>query len=381
MPRAGTRGGLRLGVGLAVVAVAAPGASSGSGAPAPPRITQIVTGYRHTCAITSTGRVKCWGANVYGQLGNGSRRELIAVPVDVVGLTGVTAITAGAAHTCALTRSGGVKCWGDVDGHGAYASRNTSRRTPVNIPGLTTGVREIAAGGHHTCVLMSAGGVKCWGLLGQRREGSGIGYGRVPADVRGLPSGLRALSGGSAGVACVITTSGGITCWDTANGPAQGAVPGRGFTAVTIGSNPADGVPGLGSGPSHICALTSGGGVQCWGSDSRGELGNGSLTSGVRAIDAGSFYTCAVTSAGGAKCWGYGGRGQLGNGTSLQAQRTPVEVTGLGSRVVAISASGYYHTCALTSAGRVKCWGSNTAGQLGNGRTRSTSTPVDVVFR
>ena len=148
-------------------------------------------------------------------------------------------------------------------------------------------------------------------------------------------------------------------------------------------------ITAIDAGGDHTCALTAGGGVKCWGANRYGQLGDGTttdsttpvnvagLSSGVAAIDAWVEHTCALTTGGGVKCWGYNEYGQLGDGTTMDSS-TPVDVVELLSRVAAIAAGGY-HTCALTTGGGVKCWGQDDYGQLGLGTSIQSPTPVEVV--
>jgi alpha-tubulin suppressor-like RCC1 family protein len=349
---------------------------------------QVAAGSSHTCALTTTGGLKCWGFNGSGQLGDGTTTQRLT-PIDVSGLTsGVSAISTGLDHSCALSTGGAAKCWGFNGGGQLGDGSTTNSLIAVIVSGLTGGVSAIAPSSNHTCALTTGGGVKCWGLNGNGEIGDGTTTQRLtPVDVSGLTSGVSAIATGS-GYTCALTTGGAAKCWGT-NGGGQlgdGSSNGR-LTAVNV-AGLTSGVSAIATGLSHTCALSTGGGVKCWGFNFRGQLGDGTttqrltpvdvsgLTSGVSAISAGEQYTCALTTGGGVKCWGNNSSGQLGDGTTTQ-RLTPVDVSGLTGGVSAISA-GRLHTCARTTGGALKCWGANGSGAIGDGTTIQRLSPVDV---
>ena len=260
---------------------------------------------------------------------------------------------------------------------------------PPLVPSARLKAAAIAAGELHTCALTSGGGVKCWGGNGVGQLGDGTTIQRhAPVAVSGPASGVAALAAGEEHT-CALTSAGGVKCWgDNESGELGDGTTMDRYIPVAV-SGLASGVVAISAGALHTCALTGAGGVTCLGGNDFGQLGDGTTTerhapvaasglaSGVAAISAGGGHTCALTSAGGVKCWGDNGSGQLGDGTTTQRD-TPVDVSGLATGVAAITAGGA-HTCALTSAGGVKCWGDNNFGQLGDGTTTERHRPVEVL--
>jgi alpha-tubulin suppressor-like RCC1 family protein len=342
------------------------------------------SGSDYTCALIAQGGVKCWGYNANGQLGDGTTINR-HMPVDVSGLTsGATALTTGGDHTCALTAQGGVKCWGWNNDGQLGDGTTTHRYTPVDVSGLSSGATAIAAGGDHTCALTTQGGVKCWGdnRFGQLGDGT-TNDSDTAVDVSSLMSGVAALAAGG-DHSCALTTQGGVKCWGWNNDGqlGDGTTTDR-YTPVDV-SGLSSGATAIAAGGDHTCALTTQGSVMCWGWDYASSVPvyvygyQHGLTSGILALAVGEYHTCALTTQGGVKCWGKNGYGQLGNGTTTGSD-TPVDVfLGLTSGMTAL-AVGEYHTCALTAQGGVKCWGWNRYGQLGNGILDYCTIPVEVV--
>ena len=135
-------------------------------------VTAVSGGGSHTCAVLTDGTARCWGENVFGQLGNGTTTTS-TTPVPVTGLTGVVAISAGWQHTCALLGSGAIQCWGQGQFGKLGNGSTTNRTTPVAVSGIAGAVGVTAGWWHHSCALLNGGAVKCWGANQWGQFGNG----------------------------------------------------------------------------------------------------------------------------------------------------------------------------------------------------------------
>ena len=329
----------------------------------------------HVCTLTNTGQVMCWGANRFGQVGDGSFSNRTN-PTHVENLPeSIRSVNVGGTHTCALTSEGDVICWG---ANNFGQSGKNPGWAPVDVLGLAANVKSIDIDYDHACAIAD-GGVKCWGNNGFGQLGDGTRTTRFkPTDVVGLNNGVKTVDLGYL-FTCALTESGEVKCWGQ-NAGINSLVP---VDAPGMLKH----IKGLAVGEAHVCVLTQGNGVKCWGSNRFGQLGDGTTTSrnapvdviglesGVQAITAGMSHTCALMQNGHVKCWGRNASGQLGDDTTIDRTQ-PVDVVGL-SAVKSITAGGA-HTCAITRQGALKCWGANTSGQLGNGTDMGSARPVDV---
>ena len=310
-----------------------------------------------SCALHRTGTISCWGYGQDGQLGNGNEANSL-IPVQVVGITDATAITAGW-HSCALHRGGTISCWGanwygqlgNGQSTGDVGDDSANSSVPVQVMGITDATAITAEG--HSCALHQNGTISCWGYNGQGQLGDGQGgaykFSAMPVQVVGITD-ATAIAAGDFHT-CALHQDGTVSCWGAnwygqlGNGQsgrnADSLVPVQVFgitdaTAITVGVG-------------HSCALHRGGTISCWGDNEWGELGNQETPRNISgagssvpvqvtgitdatAISAGSSYSCALHQNGTISCWGVNVYGTLGNGRggSREYSRAPVQVTGFG---------------------------------------------------
>ena len=429
-------------------------------------VSKIALGDDHSCALLSDGMVQCWGRGEVGQLGDGERADPTAVAGPVLSgsgfLSGVADLSAGSRSTCAVMTSGEVRCWGDNDrGQLGDRTRLDHSAAPVQVKlaedgSALTGVRSIALGSRHACALTSTGKVYCWGRNrhGQMGNGQSMGFELysthpVPFDAgRGAALSLGELHG------CMSRGDGTVACWGINE---RGQLGARDGNAWLFSASPLDvaGLPAqatlVASGPAaaHTCAILRDDTAACWGANGSAQLGDGSSTlwktpvqvmeslaeeesqtpaallTGIKGLAVGRDHTCALLKSdqgdlARVACWGGNSSGQLGNGTSVPSavpvtvqnsvngdvmdivagdgftcwltsqgavrcsgknaanSLLPSQVSGLTSGAQKLAAGGQ-HACVVTSDdGRVLCWGNNASGQIGNGTSATTLIPRSV---
>lgn len=245
---------------------------------------QISSGNDYSCALLDNREVWCWGANRYGQVGNGLTADS-SPPSQVSGLSGVAQISAGMDHTCAVLLDGTARCWGRGISGQLGDGTTQSRLTPATVVGLSN-VVQIDSGGYMTCARKSDGSVFCWG----NNSFGGLGQGTVDEGSHPTPLQVHDLS-------------------DAVN--------------LTVGGW-------------FACALRANGQPVCWGKNSFGQLGDGTNVhrslptpvvglSGIAEIAVGFSHGCARSQTGQVSCWGNNLNGQIGDGTNAERQ-APREV-------------------------------------------------------
>jgi alpha-tubulin suppressor-like RCC1 family protein len=323
--------------------VAVTGLSSG--------VTAVASGGRHSLTIQN-GAAYAWGYNAFGQVGDGTSGTSRTVPVPVPGLgSGVTAVVGGSLHSLAV-QGGAVYAWG-FNGNGQVGDGTTTNRsTPVAVTGLGSGVTAIAGGGSHNLVVQN-GAAYAWGSNSNGQLGDGTTASRsAPVAVTGMASGVTAVAGGAAHSLAV--RNGAAFAWGfNLSGQLGDGTSGTDRTAPVAVTGLGSGVTDVAAGQLHSLALR-GGNVYAWGSNSFGQLGDGTTSTrttafqvdptdltGIVDVAAGNGTSYALSSDGSLWAWGLNSTGQLGLGTTTTPYLTPQHVLPpVGYRFTGIDVDG-----------------------------------------
>lgn len=341
---------------------------------------EVWAGAYSTCTILRSGAIYCWGANQAGQLGLGDRTERVHAPARLERLAGpLVDVALGPNHGCALHADGGLFCWGSNQAGQLGVSAVTTRPVPARVEGLAR-LTGITVGNTHSCAVDEAGAVWCWGGGELGQLGQGKKSSSTPTRVPGL-AGIKAIAGGDDFV-CALSREGQVSCWGAGERGqlGDGQRPGEKCLATFCRAEPkpvgdvGGAVAAIVAGHDHACALRGDGEVKCWGSNTRGQAGDGESGGArmhpvnviglprVEQLFSGGNHTCAATKDADLWCWGSNHNAQIdGSGAD---QLPPVQVVAAPSGPKKVSL-GRAHTCVRSVDGRLLCWGRNNFGQLG----------------
>jgi prepilin-type N-terminal cleavage/methylation domain-containing protein len=337
-----------------------------------------------SCFRMTTGIVRCWGSAYYGGTGDASYTHRNSA-ISVTSASGVLSGVSQVSKHCALLNTGQIRCWG------VTAATGGSIVSDLYIQTVASGLANVTQISTHDpvsgCALISNGTVRCWGRNDYGQLGNGTTTdSSTPVQVSGITNATQVSLG--AAHACARLADSTVRCWgynfygQLGNGTNTNSTVPVTVTGLT-------GVTQVSAGGGNTCARLVDGTLRCWGYNFYGQLGNGTTTSSYTPVQvsgittasevfmAHGWHACARLSDGTARCWGWNGMGQLGNGTTTNSS-TPVTVSGL-TGVTGI-ALGYEHTCTTINDGSVRCWGENDSyyGKLGDATYTNRTTPVTV---
>jgi len=343
----------------------------------PPTIVELATSGASTCARSTENEVWCWGVGAL----SGSTRDL--TPTRVVGIGDARQIAIGWYGRMVLRASGRVFAWG----HGYFDGSTAKTVAEPEELILAPKAAAIAQGADFHCVLSTDESVWCWG----DNQSNEIGVPRVvpyeqkPIRIASVTGAKSVVAGG--GHACALIAGGTVSCWGNNSDGQLGDPAHASFAPRTIPAM--HDVIEVAAGDKHTCVLLGDRSVWCWGRNSYGEVGDGTmelrdhpvLVKGLddaRHIAAGGVQTCAIRADDSVVCWGGAAPSTAPGAPPPLGRTTPTPIAGLGATKQVVV--GYAGGCALSTSGRVLCWGANSFGQLGDGSTTASTTPVAPKF-
>lgn len=353
-------------------------------------LTGINPGGLHSCAIDSTQSLFCWGYNGNGNVGDGTTASRIS-PVLVGGTGNFAQVATGHAHSCALTTAGAAFCWGRNNSGELGDGTQTDRFVPTAVLGGLT-FTSIDVGYNHSCGITANGVAYCWGgnSVGQLGNG-GAAASSVPVAVTGGLS-FSMVRAGYYHSCAIQSVTGLAFCWGSNWMGQTGANSTADFLAAPTAVSGGYVFTQLDAGGYHACGTTATR-TYCWGWNGYGQLGATSnatcgtaqpcarmpvrLNSSLRfnGVSVGINHSCAIEPTGDIHCWGSNSNGQIGDGTTTNQQNAKRVQVGTGFKSILTGGS---FTCGVSLDNRAYCWGSNELGKLGLGDTVDRHSPALV---
>ncbi|MGH7551528.1 MAG: Ig-like domain-containing protein [Longimicrobiales bacterium] len=356
------------------------------------RYVQVAAGYDHVCALTAGGRAHCWGLTLDSQAGLFRPGETCNVstpclktPQILTNSVAFSAISPGLRHTCGISVSRQLHCWGSNFSQ-ALGTANPDWAFRTERPTLVDGGRAytaVAADDEFGCALDTAGSAYCWGKPGSLGNTPGGTIDRPVAVAGGLTFNSLSASGGSV---CALVAAGEAYCWGHLNADGRLGLGDRAphYTPLRVMTNLR--FRSLSTGAFHTCGIAMDGRAYCWGSNSHGQLGVLGIADATTPVAvttnesfavlaAGGTHTCGIITDGRAFCWGSNYDGQLGNGNVISGPEPRPVVGGL---VFSSLHTKRDFICGIATDNRLYCWGDNDHGQIGDGAILDRVVPVRV---
>lgn len=347
-----------------------------------PYAAYISVGYDRSCGSKNDGALWCWGAG--GTLGDGTTNQS-STPVMVSGGSAWKAMDAGYGHSCGIKSDDTLWCWGDNTYGQLGDNTKDDRLIPVAVSGGGTW-KKVSTSDRHSCGIKSDDTAWCWGDNWRGKLGDGTATeSLVPVSVSGGDT-WKVITAGSMH-SCGIKSDDSLWCWGRNNfGQLGDGTTDYRYTPVSVsGGGTWKTVSG---GSFQSCGIKSDDTAWCWGGTLNGQLGEGSTAYSQKttpqAVSGGGtwkvlsahfYYGCGIKSDDTAWCWGSNSRGQLGDGTTT-TRSTPTLVS--GNNTWRTISGSHYHTCGIKSNNTAWCWGQNDNGQVGDGTVNERHSPVAV---
>ncbi len=336
----------------------------------------VLVGNFHTCALDENSHLFCWGANEYGEAGNGSYDEEIYSPC-AIGDMRWKQIAPGNDYTCGITQDDDLYCWGrSFWGQTGTSQSETNDGVHVPTQVVQGGKwKDIATGTEHTCGIKTDGTLWCWGTNYSGQLGVG-----EQGDLKSRPIKVATDIADWVSVdvdyqqSCAIRSTGAMYCF--------GRLYNEEFNFDQFKKEPVPVFEGttwkaIALGQEYRCGVQSDDGLYCWGKNNDGQLGFGQRNANYKKMQrigsdtwkqvaAGELHTCGVTLSGELYCWGYQQGGRLGNGKNVKEHALTPQKIGDHNNWISVSV-GEWHTCALNQEGEIYCFGTNDYGQVGVG--------------